>query len=274
MHRILLCCFAVLAAAPSAARAQPAPASSVTFAPAADGSIASERVRNVTYRRITTDGENAHALLVVDHEWWVDAEAEESASRMQVRALGWDGAAFARLLWTVEAAADRAEVEWGFLRLTSDGCCDLDQTHTLYDLAGGREVAWFTAEPVYTYNQEGGALLVTYESPQSIRLPEGASTRDAQGVVRVVLGGRITDEVLLRGGTEGEAGYIHGTGTFCDADGRVRMRAPDPVGPGRTVHVCYQFESGAWAVLPVRGGRVLLEDARLPAGVTARRGGW
>lgn len=248
---------------------------SADFEPARHGGVGRERIRNTTLERVTVDDGRTPMLLVIDHEWWVDPENEDFGGRAKVAALGWDGRAFTRPLWRVDERADTWRTEWmDYLRLTEHGCCDIDNTHTLYDLRTGRRVAWFTEEPLAAFDRQGRQVMVAYESPRSARVPEGFDGAGVQGMLRIVRGAEVMDSIVLTGDGEGEAGYIHPRGLFCDAEGRVQMRQPDGMGEQSAIHVCYQFESGAWAVLPVRDGRFVLEGARFPAGVSARRGGW
>jgi|GEM_PF-4916621 len=246
--------------------------SSAEFTPGPDGGVGRERVRNSTLERVTLE-DGTPVLLAIDHTRWIDPADEDGGGRVTVTALAWDGAAFTRLLWALEEPAE----DWrasDYLRLTEYGCCDLDATHTFRDLRTGSEVAWFTEEPLSAYDAAGKPVLIAYESPQSTRVPEGFDGAGVQGMLRIVRGAAVTDSVVVTGSGEDEAGYMIGRGVFCGADGAVRMRPPDAVSDDQPFHVCYQFESGAWAVLPVRGGRFVLEDARFPAGVSARRGGW
>lgn len=269
---------ALLAAACASAaplRAQPWPAPAAEFRAGPDGGIAAERIRATTLERVVLPGDT-NLLLAIDHERWSDADAEDQGGTLRVRALGWDGAAFAREAWTVEARAEGWSLEpFGYLRLTQYGCCDLDVTHTLYDLATGREVAWYTDGPPLTaWDVDGRALLVAFESPRSTRVPEGVDASAVQGMLRLVRGTEVADAVVITGSGEGETGYVTPTGLFCDGEGRVRTRAPDLVGPESAFAVCYQFEGGAWAVIPVRGGRFDLQGATLPRGIALVRGGW
>lgn len=267
---------ALLAACASAPlRAQPWPAPSAQFTAGPGGGIVRERILGTTLQRVILPGDT-NVLLSVEQETWSDAEREDQGGTVRARALGWDGAAFTRPLWTVEAPADRWSLEpWGYLRLTAYGCCDLDVTHTLHDLATGREVAWYTdGPPLSAWDSEGRPLLVAFESPRSTRVPEGLRTDEVQGKLRLVRGAEVVDSVVIAGGGEGEAGYVSPAGFFCDGEGRIRARAPDGVDEGSDFAVCYQFESDAWAVIPVRGGRFDVRGATLPRGIALVRGGW
>jgi hypothetical protein len=268
---------ALLIAASSATtlRAQPWPAPSAEFRAGAGGALAGERIRSTTLARVTLAGD-VNGLLAVDQEQWFDADQEDQGGIIRVRALGWDGAAFTREMWTVELQADRWSLEpYGYLRLTQYGCCDMDVTHTLYDLATGREVAWYTDGPPLTlYGQAGGPILVAFESPRSTRVPEGLDASEIQGRLRLVRGTAVVDEVVIAGSGETETGYVSPQGLFCDAEGRIQARTPDGASDQTGFTVCYQFEGGTWLVLPVRGGRFDLHAATLPQGIALVRGGW
>ncbi|HEX6037875.1 hypothetical protein, partial [Longimicrobium sp.] len=255
--------------------AQPWPAPSAEFRASSSGGISAERVRSTTLARVTLAGD-VNGLLAIDQEQWSDAEDEDQGGTIRVRALGWDGAAFTRPMWTVESAADRWSLEpFGYLRLTRYGCCDMDVTHTLYDLATGQEVAWYTDGPPLTlYGQAGGPVLVAFESPRSTRVPEGLDASEVQGRLRLIRGTAVADEVVIAGSGETETGYVSPDGLFCDARGRIQARAPDGVSDETGFAVCYQFEGGAWAVIPVRGGRFDVHAATLPQGIALVRGGW
>lgn len=248
---------------------------SADFQPSSDGGVGRERIHNTTLERITLDEGRTPLLLVIRHEWWVNPEEEEHGGRVKASALGWDGRAFTRPVWTMEGPADEWQTDWiDYLRLTQYGCCDIDNTHTIHDMRTGRAVAWFTEEPLTAYGVDGSPVLVAYESPKSTRVPDGFDGEGVQGMLRIVRGAAVTDSIVVTGGGEGETGYMHPRGAWCGEDGTVRMRQPDGMGPESVFRVCYQFENDAWAVLPVRDGRFLLEDARFPAGISARRGGW
>jgi hypothetical protein len=271
--RITLALLPALVITPNSVRAQFADSSSAVFTASETGAVRTERVMNRTFERVTLDGGPTELLLAVEHELWADADSTERRGTVRVRVLEWDGAAFSRAKWSVEAAADQVGTEHpGYLRLMRYGCCELDNTHTLYDLRDGREALRFTEAPLSTYDTAGALVLVAYESPASWRAVQ-QSDPEAQGMLRLFMGGRVADEVLLTGGGEGEAGYIIPRGVFCGEQGAVDLNGPDGVGR-RAFHACYQFQGGAWAVLPVSGGRFVLDQARLPPGVVARRGGW
>lgn len=259
----------------SVAAAQPWPAPFATFRPNGQGGIASERMRVTTLERLVLPGDT-NVLLVISQNTWADAEEEDQGGTIRADAMGWDGRAFTRSMWTVEIAADRWSLEpFGYLRLTQYGCCDLDVTHTLYDLRTGREVAWYTDGPPLTlWGGDGGPVLVAFESPRSTRVPEGLDASEVQGKLRLVRGTAVADEIVIAGSGETETGYVSPMGLFCDAEGRIQARAPDGADDDRGFFVCYQFEGGAWAVIPVRGGRFDVQAATLPQGIALVRGGW
>ena len=209
-------------------------------------------------------------------------EAEEDGDDGQVRntlrvqALGWDGNAFTRPLWTREEGADGWEVHADYLRLTTIACCGRETTHTLYDLETGREVAWHTGEPLMAIDQRARSLLVLYESPRSLRAPAGADGGDVQGVLRIVRGTEVTDTVLVTGRDPGSKDeWVELRAAFCHADGRPTLRQLSGVENGDiTFTACFETEGRRWIVRPVRGGRFVPEGARLPAGFAVRRGGW
>jgi hypothetical protein len=262
--------------AAAAAHAQPWPAPTAEFRAAPTGGISGERIRYTTLRRVDLPGDTP-VLLSIDHEQWFDEEREEQGGTLRVRATGWDGAAFTRPLWTMESQADGWSMEpFGYLRVTQYGCCDLDVTHTLYDLSAGREVAWYTDGPPLTaWGSDGKPILVAFESPRSTRVPEGLDASRVQGMLRLIHGSRVVDAVVVRGSGEGDAGYLSPVGLFCDAQGRIQARAVDGIDEDDVAFaVCYQFEGGAWVVIPVRGGRFDVGGATLPGGITLTRGGW
>ncbi|HYW10433.1 MAG TPA: hypothetical protein VE871_00715 [Longimicrobium sp.] len=141
----------------------------------------------------------------------------------------------------------------------------------MYDLHTGRPVAWYTHEPLDVMDERVEMTLVAFESPRSTRAPRTLGG-DALGMLRIVRGTKMSDQLVLTGT---DANPVHPRVVLCDAQGRVNLMFPPFArGPHAAFHACLQFQDGAWAVLPVREGRFVVEDARLPPGVTARRGSW
>jgi hypothetical protein len=259
---------------PVAARAQAFSPPSVEFRRDADGSIAHERIRNTTLRTVPRGDDDAMLLVVEQDEWMENAEIHNS---VRVRAQGWDGSAFTRPLWAREERADAWElVPVGYLRLTSIVCCGAVTTHTLYHLETGREVAWHTSEPLTVVDLRARTLLVLYESSWSVRAPKGAQRNEVQGMLRIVRGTEVTDQVLVTGRDRNAIEeWPELRAAFCDEQGRPRLRQVSGEKDGDiTFDACFELKGGGWIVLPVRGGRCVLESARFPAGITARRGGW
>lgn len=275
-HSIHIAAALVLTAAASATLgAQPWPAPTAEFRPGASGGVSAFYIRNTALEHVVLPG-SRDVLLSVEQKTWSDADEEEHGGTIRVHARGWDGTAFTREMWTVESAADRWSLEpFGYLRLSQYGCCDLDVTHTLYDLATGREVAWYTdGPPLSTWDREGRPVLIAYESPRSTRVPAEVDPLAVQGRLRLIRGAEVADEVVIAGSGETETGYVSPTGLFCDGEGRIQQRAPDGMDDDSPLHVCFQFESDAWARIPIRGGRFDLEGATLPQGIALVRGGW
>jgi hypothetical protein len=284
MRRLASTLAAALLLAPGA----PAPAGAQTpFAPPSisfrmdkDGNISHERIRNTTLRTLLHGTDHA-MLLVVEEDLWMEADEDgddgQVRNTLRLQALGWDGSAFTRPLWTREERADGWEMSsGGRLRLTTIACCGRETTHTLYDRETGREVAWHTGEPLAAIDQRAESLLVLYESPRSLRAPAGAGGGDAQGVLRIVRGTEVTDTVLVTGRDPGaKEAWAELRAAFCHADGRPTLRQLSGVeNDDITFNACFETEGRRWIVIPVRGGRFVLEGARLPAGFTVRRGGW
>jgi hypothetical protein len=264
------------AAALHPAAAQMTRTTSAEYRPNGGGGIGYEHLHNASIVRAEVYGPERQLLLLVDAvELWPEVEDETvPGATIQVQALEWDSTAFTRPLWTVDAPAHAWDLEpAGFLRLSSiwNGGYRGQETHTLYDLHTGREVAWYTHEPLEVMDERMRMTLVAFESPRSTRASP-APGDGVQGMLRIVRGARMTAQLVLTGT---DTDRVHPRVVLCDAEGRVNLMVPAfAAGPRSAFHACLQFQGGAWAVLPVREGRFVLEDARLPPGVTARRGSW
>ena len=283
MRRLASAFTAALLLAPCASAAAPAQTPfatpSVSFRMDEDGNISHERIRNTTLHTVS-HGTYHTMLLVVEEDQWMEAEADgddgEVRNSLRVRALGWDGSAFTRPVWTQEEPADGWDLLAGYLRLTTIACCGSETTHTLYDLETGRKVASHTGEPLAAIDQRTESLLVLYESPRSLQAPAGTDGGNVQGVLRIVRGTEVTDTVLVTGPDPGTKDpWVELRAAFCSADGRPTLRQLSGEENGDiTFNACFETEGRRWIVLPVRGGRFVLESARLPAGFAVRRGGW
>jgi hypothetical protein len=286
MRRLASSLTAALLLAPCAsARTQtPFAPPSVEFRMDAHGNISYERIRNTTLHTVSYQDDSS-MLLVVEAEAWMkalpDGDEGQMRNTVRVQALGWDGDAFTRPLWTREERAETWEMLPDYVQLTTIACCGREITHTLYDLETGREVASHTGKPLSAIDQRTESLLVLYESPRSLRAPAGADRGNVQGVLRIVRGTEVTDTVLVTGRDAGskeawaELHAVELRAAFCEADGRPTLRQLSGVADGDiTFTACFETEDRAWIFLPVRGGRFVLERARLPAGFAVRRGGW
>ena len=246
----------------------------------ADGNISHERIRNTTLRTVSHPTDHT-MLLVVEVDLWMKAYdgGDEGQVRncVRVRALGWDGTAFTRPRWAREQGAEDWEVlPSGHLRLTTMACCGRVTTHILYDLETGREVTSYTGEPLSALDLDVGSVLVLWESPQSLRAPAGTDGKDVQGVLRIVRGTEVTDTVLVTGhDPAAKETWVELRAAFCDAEGRPTLQQASGAENDELVfNACFETQGRRWLVLPVRGGRFVPEDARLPPGFAVRRGGW
>jgi hypothetical protein len=275
----LAAAFLLVARGSTAAPAQAYAPPSIEFRMDADRNISHERIRNTMLRTQFYNGDDA-MLLVVEQDQWMDADEDgddgQVRNSVRIQALGWDGAAFTRPLWTREERAHGWEtVPAGYLRLTTLDCCPAERTHTLYDLDTGRLVAWYTGEPLVVMDLRARLLLVLYESPRSTHAPKGSGEGAVQGMLRIVRGTEVTDQVLVTGrDPDAEDGYAALIPAFCDAQGRPTLRQLSGGNDDISFNACFETEGRGWIVIPVRGGRFVLENARLPAGIGIRRGGW
>lgn len=269
----LLAAASTLSAVPLAA--QPSTVQSeVRSRPTGDGRIQTERIVNRTFHRLhfSEPPNPQELLLVLTTEDEQLPEDEGFAYKVNVRAWRWTGAAFGQPAWSWEGAASAARIErWRYVRVTRPGCCAFGDTHTLVDGRDGKVLLHYTDDALFVADTLVDAeTIVAFDNGYSYTAPDSLmGLPDFLGVLRLAHTGGAREALVVNGG---ETDLLRPQLVRCDAQG-TPMLGQDIGSPGG-FHVCAQTFGGRWLTIPVRGGRFVLDEAKLPPGLTLTPIAW